>query len=243
MAPLPLFFIGSGNAFAPGGLCWNGFVAGERHLFEAPPQTLMALNRARIDPNAIETVVISHHHGDHCLGLPFLLLHWKYRGRTAPVDIVGPPGTRELAEDVGLRVFPGLFESAVEIRWHELRPGEELNLNGMHLRALPMKHDERLAYNLGYQATIAGRRLAYTGDTAWCDSVEEMARWAEILVAECASRDERIPIHMNLVDDMPRLRAAMSAESLLVLTHLDASIRSTELPRTFVARDFGQLVL
>jgi len=243
MAPLPLFFIGSGNAFAPGGLCWNGFVVGGPHLFEAPPQALMALNRAGIDPNGIETVIISHHHGDHCLGLPFLLLHWKYRGRTAPADIVGPPGPRELAESVGLRVFPGLFESSVELRWHELTPGEERTLNGLSLRALPMKHDERLAYNLGYQAELDGRRLAYTGDTAWCDSVEEMARWADVLVAECASRDERIPIHMNLVDDMPRLRAAMRPDSLLVLTHLDATIRDTELPGTFVARDLGQLVL
>lgn len=243
MAPLPLFFIGSGNAFAPGGLCWNGFVVDGRYLIEAPPQALMALNRAGIDPNTIETVVISHHHGDHCLGLPFLLLHWKYRGRTTPVNIVGPPGTRQLIETIGSGVFPRLFESGVEVHWHELKPGEEGEYGKLRLRALPMKHDERLAYNLGYQFRIGDRRLAYTGDTAWCDSLEEMARWAEVLVSECASRDERIPIHLNLVDDMPRLRAAMPPESLLVLTHLDASIRNCELSGTVVAQDFGELVV
>lgn len=243
MATVELFFIGSGNAFAPGGLCWNGFVVNRRYLIEAPPQALMALNRAGVDPNAIETVVISHHHGDHCLGLPFLLLHWKYRGRSTPVNIVGPPGTRELIERIGSAVFPGLFESAVELHWHELKPGDEGRFGDVQLRALPMKHDERLAHNLGYQLGVGGRRIAYTGDTAWCDSLEEMARWAEVLVSECASRDERIPIHLNLVDDMPRLRAAMPRESLLVLTHLDASIRDCDLPGTVVARDFGQLVV
>lgn len=243
MGRLHLTFVGTGNAFAPGGLCWNGFLVNGRHLFEAPPQALMALNRLGIDPNAIETVVLSHHHGDHCLGLPFLLLHWKYRRRTAPVTIVGPPGTRELVEHIGSRVFPGLFDSSVDVRWHELLPGEELRIQGLELRALPMRHDERLAYNLGYEALIEGRRLAYTGDTAWCESVEEMARWADVLVAECASRDERIPIHMNLVDDMPRLRAAMREESVLVLTHLDAGIREAGLPGTLLPQDFAQLLL
>lgn len=38
MADLDLRFIGTGNAFAPGGLCWNGFVLEGRYLFEAPPR-------------------------------------------------------------------------------------------------------------------------------------------------------------------------------------------------------------
>ncbi len=94
MAGLELTFIGSGNAFVREGACWNGFVANGRYLFEAPPQALMALNRLGIDPNAIDAVVLSHHHGDHLLGLPFLLLHWKYLGRTTPVTVIGRPRPR-----------------------------------------------------------------------------------------------------------------------------------------------------
>lgn len=242
MRTLDLHFIGSGNAFAPGGLCWNGFLVNGRFLFEAPPQALMALNRFGRDPNRIEAVVISHHHGDHFLGLPFLLLHWKYRQRRTPAHIVGPPGTRELASAIAERVFPGIFESEVELIWHELRPGEQVSVGGATFEAYPMQHDERLQYNLGYLAVVEGRRLAYTGDTAWCDAVEELAAAAEVFVAECASRDQRIPIHMNLVDDMPRLRAKLSPTTPLVLTHLDADIRDTELPNSFVARDDAHFV-
>ena len=37
-------FIGTSNAFASGGLCWNGFVVDDRILFETPPQVLMSLH-------------------------------------------------------------------------------------------------------------------------------------------------------------------------------------------------------
>lgn len=38
MPELEFTFIGTGNAFVPGGLCWNGFLVDRRVLFEAPPQ-------------------------------------------------------------------------------------------------------------------------------------------------------------------------------------------------------------
>ena len=34
------------------------------------------------------------------LGLPFLLLHWKWKGRTKPVRIIGPKATEALAKDI-----------------------------------------------------------------------------------------------------------------------------------------------
>ena len=45
---------------------------------------------------------------------------------------------------------------------------------------------------------------------------------------------------MNLVDDMPKVRAAMKPEANLILTHLGADIDENGLDRTVVARDFGR---
>ena len=234
---LDLTFIGTGNAFAPGGLCWNGFLADGRYLFEAPPQALMALHRVGVDPNAIEAVVLSHHHGDHFLGLPFLLLHWKHRGREAPVTIVGPPETARLAREIGETVYPGLFESDFGIEWRELLAGDSATVGDLTVEAVAVEHDDRLSLNLGYHAQLGGTRFAYTGDTRRCDAVLDLAREADVLVAECASRDTPIPIHMNLVDDIPEVHAAMPPSARLVLTHVAADVE-TDLPRAMVARDF-----
>ncbi len=241
MAKLKLTFLGSGNAFAPGGLCWNGFVVQDRFLFEAPPQALQSLNRLAIDPNTIEAVILSHHHADHFLGLAFLLLHWKYMGRKSPVRIVGPPGTEALGRDIFGRVYPGLFDISYRLDWLDREPGAALEIDVLKLRPVAVCHDERLSLSLGYACEIDGRRFAYTGDTAMCEAVLEMARESEILVCECASRADRIPIHMNLVDDIPKVRAAMAKRARLILTHLGPGVDATGLPNTVVAKDLKTL--
>ena len=237
MRELELTFIVTGNAFAPGGLCWNGFVANGRYLFEAPPQALQSLNTLGLDPNELDAVILSHHHGDHFLGLPFLLLHWKYFGRTRPVTIIGPPNTKDLALSISENVYPGIRDIAFDIEWCELNAGDRLRVGGLELETLAMQHDQRLSGSLGFNASLAGRRFSYTGDSGMCDSVLEMARHAEILVSECASRSEQLPIHMNLVDDMPVLRQRMNPDAHLILTHIDKDVTAENLKGTTVARD------
>lgn len=236
---LELTFVGTGNAFAPGGLCWNGFVANRKFLFDAPPQALMSLNRLEIDPNEIEAVILSHHHGDHFLGLPGLFLHWEHLGRTTPVRIIGPQGTEQLTRMIGEAVFPGFLEAPTfDVEWVDASPGRSLTVGDLTLESVPVKHDPRLNQTLGYKCEIGGRRFGYTGDSAICDAVLDLARHSEVLVSECASRDMSFPVHMNLVDDMPRVRASLAADAALVMTHIAANVDTNGLPNTIVARDF-----
>ncbi|MEP7216828.1 MAG: MBL fold metallo-hydrolase [Anaerolineaceae bacterium] len=238
MTQLDLRFVGTGNAFAPGGLCWNGFLANDRYLFETPPQTLISLNKLGVNANDLEAIILSHHHGDHFLGLPFLLLHWKYEGRTTPVRIVGPPGTEQLTRDIGNRVYPGLFDITYDIEWVVAEPGKKIRIGALELEPVAVKHDTRLDLSLGYSARLGGRRFAYTGDSAICDAVLDLARGAEVLVSECASRDGKIDIHMNLLEDIPQVHAALGPDAQLLLTHLGPGVDSNGLDRTIVARDY-----
>ncbi|MGI8424635.1 MAG: MBL fold metallo-hydrolase [Chloroflexota bacterium] len=239
MPELRFDFIGSGNAFMPGGLCCNGFVVNGRYLFEAPPQALMSLGKMQIDPNELEAVVISHHHGDHFLGLPFLLLHWKWKGRVRPVKIVGPRRTRELATRIVNDVFPGALGGSYEIEWIEAEPERCLTLGQLTVEPVEVQHDPELSQTLGYAATVGGRRFGYTGDTIFCPAVVQLARHSEVLVSECASRDLSIPVHMNLVDDMPRVRAALAPDAHLILTHISPDVDDHGLAHTTVAQDFA----
>src|SRR5215211_8065236 len=86
-AGLNLLFIGSSNAFAETG-CWSGFLLNDRFLFDAPPSALYGLKHAGASLDALDVILISHFHGDHFFGLPFLLLENAYAtgefGRTSP---------------------------------------------------------------------------------------------------------------------------------------------------------------
>ncbi len=239
MPDLDLRFIGTGNAFAPGGLCWNGFLLDGRFLFEAPPQALQSLNRMGIDANDLDAVVLSHHHGDHFLGLPFLFLQWKYGKRTRPIRIIGPAGTKDITLDIGRQVYPGLLDTTFEVEWDEVRGGGRTGASGLDIEAVDVQHDRRLSGTHGYSLSLDGRRIAYTGDSALCDSVLDLARTSEALVSECASVDEVVDVHMNLRDDMPRVRAAMKPGAPLILTHLGPGVTTGGLADTIVAEDFG----
>ena len=85
-------FAGSGDAFGSGGRLQACI-----HLQPPRPQapvlldcgatSLPALRRCGLDPGAIAAVFVSHLHGDHFGGLPFLILDAQFAGRTAPLAV------------------------------------------------------------------------------------------------------------------------------------------------------------
>ena len=70
-----------------------------------------------------------------------------------------------------------------------------------------------------------------------CDSVMDLAKVSDLMISECASRGQDLDVHMNMVKDMPIVRAAMKSESKLVLTHLGPGVDGEGLANTIVARD------
>ena len=237
MGDLSITFMGVGNAFASGGACWNGFLVNRTILFETPPQVLMSVQRAGVNPNDIETILISHHHGDHFYGLPMLMLWWKWMGRTKPVHVVGPAGTERITRDIARETFPWLFDLPYELHWIEASPGEPIDLPGISISPIQVVHDDTLNICLGFACDIAGRRLGYTGDTVYCAGVEELARWSEVLVCECASVDGN-PVHMDLKNDIPLVRALLPPASHMILTHMDAEVAATQsMPGITIAED------
>src|SRR3989304_10041950 len=97
---MELTFLGSGNAFASGGRYWSSFLANGRYLFDAPPTLLPHLKRIGAPLTDIEVVFLSHFHGDHFMGLPFLFLEDIYlTERRDDLCIVGPRGAEAKLEE------------------------------------------------------------------------------------------------------------------------------------------------
>src|SRR3974390_307635 len=95
-------FIGSGDAFGSGGrfnTCFLVSGPGCLLVIVCGAPSLVALKRAAVDPASIDAVVVSHLHGDHFGGLPFLLLDGQFSRRTRPLTVAGPPGTARRLTD------------------------------------------------------------------------------------------------------------------------------------------------
>jgi ribonuclease BN (tRNA processing enzyme) len=223
-APLALTFIGSGNAFAPTRY-WSSFLANGRILFDAPPTLMPHLNKLGVNPRDIETIFISHFHGDHYLGLPFLLLEFaEMEPRTKDLTIVGPPGIYRRVEAATNLAFANVFrkrDRGYHLTFAEARDRVSAEAHGCSYTPFKVQHVPDLDA-FGYRVEIDGRTVAYTGDSAMCPPLMELADGADVLVAECSCWTETCgAIHLT-PSDILALRGRIEAETKFVLTHIGA---------------------
>jgi ribonuclease BN (tRNA processing enzyme) len=104
-------FLGSGDAFGCGGrfqTCIYVQSEGARFLIDCGASSLIAMKRFGVDPNLIESILLTHLHGDHFGGIPFLIRETQILSRrTTPLVIAGPPGLERRIWDTMENLFPG----------------------------------------------------------------------------------------------------------------------------------------
>ncbi len=112
-------------------------VNGRAMLADCGEGTQVGIRRLGWGFRCLEGLVLTHYHGDHCTGLPGLLLSLEKAGREEPFDIYGPAGLKRVTE--GLCVIVPKLSYAV--RLHELPPaGGSFEMIGMEIRAFPVNH-------------------------------------------------------------------------------------------------------
>ena len=90
-----LQFVGCGDALGSGGrsnTCFHVTAGHVNFLIDCGASSLPALKRLGIVRDDIDLILITHFHGDHFAGLPFLLLDAQFTRRTRPLVIAGPQG-------------------------------------------------------------------------------------------------------------------------------------------------------
>ena len=222
MGSVRLQFLGSGDAFASGGrfqACLRLDGGGESLLIDCGATSLVALKSAGIEPAGIGWVALSHLHGDHFAGLPFLLLDGQFRGRTKPIVVAGPDGARDRIERTFDALYPGGAgaERAFETSFVTLADRAECQLGPAVITPFAARHGGGApAYALRIE--YGGKVIAYSGDTEWTDNLIAAAAGANLFVCECNFYDELGPGHLayrTLVEK----RGELDCERL-VITHM-----------------------
>jgi len=238
---LELSFLGSGNAFAPDGRYWSSFLLNGRYLLDAPPTLLPHLKRLGVPLTDIRAIFISHFHGDHFLGLPFLLLEYLHMTpRREDLYIVGPPGVEKMIERLADMAFPNLShaDASYQRRYLEVESDREQTVDDLCFQAFPMKHaDDKLA-SFGYKLRLADKVLAYTGDTELCDELFALAEGADVLVLDCNYSQGKGPDHLSFAE-VPEVRRRLPPSTTIILTHLEAEPDVSGLEGVLVAQDFA----
>ena len=213
-------FIGSGDSFGDGGrfqACILLEHGGGRFLLDCGATSLVALKRAGIDPASIDAVLLTHFHGDHCGGVPYLILDGQFSKRERPLVIAGPPGVRDRMRAVFEAALPTSSRTEQRFAVSYVELGERpTSIGALEIVALPVAHLPETAPH-GLRVRAADRVVAYTGDTDWCDALPRLADGADLFIAEAYSFEKRIPQHLSHATLLAH-RAKLHAKRI-VLTH------------------------
>jgi ribonuclease BN (tRNA processing enzyme) len=229
---MEIVFLGTGNAFASGGRNAMAILLREEMggvLLDCGPTTLTALKRASLAPSDVDVILISHHHGDHFGGVPFLLCHERYDGeREKPLRVFGPPGTRELIERTTDLFFPGIAPLPFPFEVTDLAPDEERDVSGLKLRPFEVDHySNGIAF--GYRLVLADRTVVFSGDTGWTEALVRESRGADLFICECSSFERKLDRHLSHLDLLANHDRIGARTTVLVHPGEDVIERESEL--------------
>ncbi len=203
-ASVHLTFLGTGDAFASHGRFQSGYLIeadGCHILMEAGPTVLCAMKRMGVAPADIDIILVSHLHGDHFGGLPFLVLEYLWESpRNKPLTIAGPARLEERTWRLFNTMFP--FSSGdVErvkrnLEFVELEPAHKVRFGKVEVNSLRVPHMKR-DLCLALKIMIGGKTIVFSGDTGWVDDLVSFTAGADLFLCECTYFENPLGLHLS----------------------------------------------
>ena len=199
---MKLTVVGCGDAFGSGGrlqTCYHVEAGPTRFIIDCGATTLIGFNKLGINPNTVETIFLSHLHGDHFAGLVWWLVHAQHVAkRTTPLTVVGPVGVQARFETAAEALFPGSsgIQRRYDLRFLELAREKPLDVGAVRVTPFEVKHPSGAPpYALRFE--LEGKVLSFTGDTEWVDALVPAGRNADLYIMECYQFEGEPRYHMS----------------------------------------------
>lgn len=148
----------------------------------------------------ISTILITHFHIDHISGLPDLFWGemWDITGRRSdPLTFVGPHGLVNFYEN-RLLPFLGDYPVPFEVRLVELDDGQSYKGPFYTATARSLEHG---VFSTGYIIEVGNHRIAYTGDTGYCEALIDLISHSNTAVIEWSIPEmSSFPGHLSTGD-------------------------------------------
>ena len=153
------------------------------YLFDCGEATQHQILRSTLSIAKLDTIFITHLHGDHYYGLPGLLSSKKLDKAFDPLQIYGPKGIKEFLE-----CFMDISKEHLgyELNIIEIEPQQRFVFEKFTLQILPLVHSvESFAYHIKEADKNAfGKRVIICGDNSEPDVLGEYLQDLDLLIHE-----------------------------------------------------------
>ena len=207
---------------------WLGYPGGG-FLVDIGDGSLRDLLEHSYHPKTIGGVICTHGHFDHVGGLHSILGYLRMIGRTKPLQLIGPPGCVELWKAV--ESFRHFYEDSTpfEILCTEMHDRQVVQIDGVSIMAFPVVHCGSIATGLvldqvpalGYRVSLGGETVAITGDTGFCDTLQDLVADADLAVLEATFAESEgvspeVLNNVHLSEDVARKVGRQAKRYMLV---------------------------
>jgi len=176
---LKITILGNGGCINDG-LPYNSFLVNGNFLIETPPDIMLSLKTLDQDIDLIDTIFISHLHGDHTFGLPFLIINkWMKSGQErmrTPLTILGPNGIEPYVKKITEYAFttanPCYEWLEQNVTFSTIRSDVAMPFKNLKLSCFGLRHVIK-----SYGFFLENRHetvFSYIADTTWCRQVEKI---------------------------------------------------------------------
>ena len=216
-------FLGSGSAFSDGGrmnAAIHVTAPGVSLLLDCGGSALPGIKK-HIDPKAIDAIAVTHLHGDHFGGIPFLVIEQHFTGRTKPLVVGGPPSLAQRIRAEEQALYPDFYgPTPLGFPFSTIVLGAEpTELGGARVSALPVRH-VAMSEPHGLRVEVGGKLIAYSGDARFTSELVAVSKGADLFICEATSFEREDPSHISYRQLMAH-RDEFEAKRI-VLTHLGA---------------------